>query len=109
MHWVYLCLGIIAEVVGSAALKESDGFAKPVFAVLSLSSFCIALFFLSLALRVVPLGIAYAIWAGVGIVLVSVLGVVVFHRPLDIPAIVGIALIVSGVIVINVLSNSPAR
>ena len=109
MHWAYLCLGIVAEVAGSAALKQSDGFTKPVFAVLSLSSFCIALFFLSLALRVMPLGIAYAIWAGVGIVLVSLLGVVVFHRALDTPAIVGIALIVGGVIVVNTLSSSTPR
>ena len=109
MHWAYLGLAIVAEVAGSTALKQSAGFTKPVFAFLSVASFGIALFFLSLALRVVPLGIAYAIWAGVGIVLVSLLGVVVFRQTLDTPAIVGIAFIISGVVVINTLSNSAAH
>ena len=106
MHWIYLGFAIIAEVAGSAALKQSDGFSKPGFALLSLTSFAIALFFLSLALRVVPLGVAYAIWAGIGIVLVSLLSVAVFRQTLDTPAIVGIALIVTGVVVINTLSDS---
>ena len=109
MHWAYLALAIVAEVTGSAALKQSAGFTKPVFTFLSVASFGIALFFLSLALRAVPLGIAYAIWAGVGIVLVSLLGAVLFRQTLDIPAVVGIALSVAGVIVINTLSNSASH
>lgn len=106
MHWLYLGLAIVAEVMGSAALKQSAGFARPGFALLSVVSFGVALFFLSLALRVVPLGIAYAIWAGIGIVLVSLLGVFVFRQTLDVAAIAGIGLIVCGVIVINTLSSS---
>ncbi len=109
MHWAYLGLAIFAEVAGSAALKQSVGFTKPVFAFLSVAGFAIALFFLSLALRVIPLGIAYAIWAGIGIVLVALLGVFVFRQTLDVAAIVGIGLIVCGVIVINTLSNSTAH
>lgn len=106
MHWAYLGLAIIAEVAGSAALKQSVGFTKPTFAFLSVASFAIALFFLSLALRSVPPGIAYAMWAGIGIVLVSLIGVVVFGQTLDVAAIAGIGLIVCGVIVINTLSSS---
>lgn len=106
MHWVYLGLAIIAEVAGSAALKQSFGFTRPGFALLSIASFSVALFFLSLALRVVPLGIAYAMWAGIGIILVSLLGVVVFRQSLDAAAIGGIGLIVAGVVVINTLSGS---
>ena len=106
MHWMYLILAIAAEVTGSAALKQSAGFTKLSFAALSVASFAVALFFLSLALRVVPLGIAYAMWAGIGIVLVSLVGVVVFRQTLDFAAIAGIGLIVAGVIVINTLSNS---
>lgn len=106
MHWIYLFLAVIAEVVGSAALKQSCGFTKLAFTSLSIASFVIALFFLSLALRVLPLGIAYAIWAGVGIVLVSLIGVVVFRQTLDVAAVAGIALIIGGVVVINTLSHS---
>ena len=106
MHWTYLGLAIFAEVAGSAALKQSIGFTRPGFAFLSVASFAVALFFLSLALRTVPLGIAYAMWAGIGIVLVSLIGVVVFHQTLDFAAIAGIGLIVAGVIVINTLSNT---
>ncbi|GAA0479160.1 SMR family transporter [Parasphingorhabdus litoris] len=106
MHWIYLGIAIAAEVAGSAALKESAGFTKLGFAAFSVASFAVALFFLSLALRVVPLGIAYAMWAGIGIVLISLLGVVVFRQTLDFAAIAGIGLIITGVIVINTLSNA---
>ncbi len=106
MHWVYLGAAIVAEVAGSAALKQSVGFTKPGFAFASVASFAIALFLLSLALRVVPLGIAYAMWAGIGVVLVSLLGAVVFRQTLDVAAIAGIGLIVAGVVVINTLSSS---
>ena len=106
MHWMYLGLAIVAEVAGSAALKQSAGFTKLSFAALSVASFAAALFFLSLALRVVPLGIAYAIWAGIGIVLISLIGVFVFRQALDFAAIAGIGLIVAGVMVINTFSDA---
>ena len=106
MHWIYLSLAILAEVVGTTALKRSDGFSQIVPGILSIASFGLALFLLSLALRDLTLGIAYAIWAGAGIVIVSIVGVVLFRQDLDAPAIVGIALILSGVVVINTLSSS---
>ena len=106
MHWIYLSLAILAEVVGTTALKRSDGFSQIVPGILSIASFGLALVLLSLALRDIMLGIAYAIWAGAGIVIVSIVGVVLFRQNLDAPAIIGIALILSGVVVINTLSSS---
>lgn len=106
MHWLYLSIAILAEVAGSAALKQSDGFTRMGPAVLAVGAFVTALFFLSLTLRVLPLGIAYAIWAGVGVVVVSLLGLVVFRQTLDAPAMIGIAFIVGGVVVINTLSDT---
>ena len=106
MHWAYLSIAIIAEVAGSAALKHSAGFSKLGFAATSVICFGFALFFLSLALKTITLGIAYAIWAGAGVVLVSLLGALVFRQTLDTAAIAGIGLIVCGVIVLNTLSNS---
>ena len=106
MHWIYLSLAILAEVVGTTALKRSDGFSQIVPSIVSIACFGLALFLLSLALRDLTLGIAYAIWAGVGIVIISIVGVVLFRQDLDAPAIIGIALILSGVVVINTLSNS---
>lgn len=108
MHWMYLALAVAAEVTGSAALKQSQGFTKPFSVALSLVSFVVALLFLALALRVLPLGIAYAVWAGAGVVGVSVVGIVVFRQALDAPAMIGIGLILSGVVVISLLSRSVA-
>ena len=109
MHWAYLSIAILAEVAGSAALKQSDGFTRIGTGVLAIAAFAIALFFLSLSLREITLGVAYAVWAGVGIVAVSIIGVTVFRQPLDMPAVIGIALIIGGVVVINTLSNSATR
>lgn len=106
MHWLYLFLAITAEIIGSSAVKHSDGFTKAGPAAFGLISFGIALYFLALALRVLPLGIAYAIWAGVGIVLITLVGWLFFAERIDLPALVGIALIVTGVCVINLLSSS---
>ncbi|MEL7213844.1 MAG: multidrug efflux SMR transporter [Pseudomonadota bacterium] len=105
MHWIYLSIAIVAEVIGSAALKSSAGFTRPGATLLALGAFLTALFFLSLSLRVLPLGIAYAIWAGAGTVLVAGMSVLVLRQSLDTPAICGIALIVAGVVMINTLSK----
>ncbi|TQV86046.1 multidrug efflux SMR transporter [Exilibacterium tricleocarpae] len=106
MHWLYLAIAIVAEVAGSIALKQSDAFTRVGPSALTVAAVVTALFFLALALRTIPLGVAYAIWAGAGIVLISIVGVVVFRQSLDLPAMIGIALIVSGMIVINMLSSS---
>ncbi len=106
MIWFYLFIAIVGEVVGTSALKASDGFTKLAPSALSVLGFGVALFFLSLALRVIPVGIVYAIWSGTGIVLISLVGLFVFKQTLDLPAIIGMLLILAGVVVINTLSKS---
>ncbi|ABS77072.1 QacE family quaternary ammonium compound efflux SMR transporter [Coxiella burnetii] len=106
MKWLYLLIAIVAEVIGTSALKASDGFTKFGASTLVIIGYGIAFYFLSLTLKSIPVGLAYAIWAGLGIVLISIIGWVVFHQHLDIAAIVGLVLIISGVLVINLLSKS---
>ena len=106
MHWIFLSIAIVSEVMATSAMKASVGFTKPVPSVITAGCFAVSLYFLSLTLKALPVGIAYAIWAGAGIILISVIGFFVFKQTLDAAAIVGIGLIVSGVVVINTLSNS---
>ncbi len=109
MHYLYLAIAIIAEVIATSALKASDGFTKVLPSSLAIVGFGIAFYCLSLIVKTMPLGIVYAIWSGMGIVLVSVVGYFLFNQKLDVPAILGIALIVSGVIVLNLFSKSLAH
>ena len=106
MGYLYLSLAIIAEVVGTSALKASDEFTNAGPTVLSIASYVFAFYMLSFVFRTVPVGIAYAIWSGVGIALISIVGVIMFRQPLDLAAVVGIVLIVSGVAVINLYSKA---
>ena len=106
MKWVYLLLAIVSEVVATSALKSSESFSRLWPLVLTVVGYGVAFYLLSLTLREMPVGIAYAIWSGVGIVLVSLAAVVLFGQKLDLPALIGMGLIVAGVIVINVCSKS---
>ena len=106
MKWVYLLLAIVSEVVATSALKSSESFSRLWPSVLTGVGYGVAFYLLSLTLRELPVGIAYAIWSGVGIVLVSLAAVVLFGQKLDLPALIGMGLIVAGVIVINVCSKS---
>ena len=106
MHWVYLAIAIVSEVVATSALKATEGFSRLAPWGLVAVGYALAFFFLSLTLRTIPLGIAYAIWAGVGVALVALVGWIVYHQSLDTAAFVGIALIVSGVIVLNLFSKT---
>ena len=101
-----LACAIISEVIGSTFLVKSEGFSKLVPSLVVVVLFSLAFYLLSQVIKVIPLGIAYAIWAGVGIVLTALIGYFIFRQNLDIPAMVGIALIVAGVVVINLFSNS---
>ena len=105
-HWLYLSIAIVAEVVGTSFLKSAEGFTRLVPSLVVVASYVIAFFFLGLALKTLPVGIAYAIWAGVGIALIALAGYVFFGQALDAPAVVGMALIVAGVVVINVFSKT---
>ena len=106
MKWVYLLLAIVSEVVATSALKSSESFSRLWPSVLTVVGYGVAFYLLSLTLREMPVGIAYAIWSGVGIVLVSLAAVVLFGQKLDLPALIGMGLIVAGVSVINVCSKS---
>ncbi len=99
-------LAIVSEVVATSALKSSESFSRLWPSVLTVVGYGVAFYLLSLTLREMPVGIAYAIWSGVGIVLVSLAAVVLFGQKLDLPALIGMGLIVAGVIVINVCSKS---
>jgi len=106
---VYLTIAIVAEVIATSALKASEAFTKPVPLLITAIGYAVAFYFLALTLRTIPVGIAYAIWSGLGIVLISLVGVLWFRQSLDLPALAGLGLIVAGVIVINVFSNSVAH
>ena len=106
MSYLYLSIAIIAEVIGTSALKASEGFTRLGPTLITLLGYAAAFYFLSLTLKTIPVGIAYAIWSGVGIVLISLLGYALFRQTLDLPAIVGMALIIAGVAVINLFSRT---
>ena len=106
MKYLYLSLAIISEVIGSSFLNASNQFTKLVPSVVVVLAYASAFYFFSLALKYIPLGVAYAIWGGLGIVLTCVVSIVVFKTKLDLPAILGILLIVSGVIVLNFFSKT---
>jgi small multidrug resistance pump len=106
IYLFYLMLGIIAEVIATSCLIYTKEFTKLWPSVGVLVMYVIGLFFLTLSLRVIPVGIAYAIWAGLGIVFVAIVGYILHKQKLDLYAVVGIALILVGVVLINLFSKS---
>jgi small multidrug resistance pump len=109
MNWLYLGIAIVAEVIGTSALKAADGFTRLMPSLVVVIGYLVAFYFLSLTLRAIPVGVAYAIWSGVGIVLIALIGWLFLRQPLDAPALAGIALIVAGVVVIQGFSGSVAH
>jgi small multidrug resistance pump len=109
MPWFYLLIAIVAEVVGTSALKASAGMTKLAPAAIVVAGYGVAFYLLSLTLDQIPVGVAYAIWSGVGIVLISLIGWRFFDQTLDTPALLGMGLIVAGVAVINLFSKSAAH
>lgn len=106
MHFLYLAISIVAEVIATSALKAANGFSNPWPSLIVIVGYAVAFYFLSLTLRTIPVGIVYAIWSGAGVVLISLVGWLFYRQTLDIPAIIGLFLIVSGVLVINIFSTS---
>ncbi len=104
MAYVYLAIAIVAEVIGTSALNASNGFTRAAPTAVVVVGYGLAFYFLALTLKTVPVAIAYAIWSGVGVALITAIGWVFFRQALDAAAMVGIALIVAGVIVINLFS-----
>ena len=105
MTYALLFIAIISEVIGTSALKLSDGFTRLGPSLVVVAGYGLAFYFLALVLKSMPVGLAYAIWAGVGIALISIVGAILFKQMLDAPAVIGIGLIVAGVAVINLYSN----
>jgi small multidrug resistance pump len=104
--YIYLLFAIICETIGTMFLKASDGFSKPIPAIAALLGFIVALILLSKTLQTIPVGIVYALWSGIGIVLITFLGVILFKQNLDLPSYIGIGLILAGVVVLQLFSNA---
>ena len=109
MAYVYLAIAIIGEVVATSALKASESFSKPLPSLLVVVGFWVAFYCLSVCLESISVGVAYAIWSGVGVVLVTAAAAVLYKQVPDGWAILGMALIVAGVLVLNLLSKSAAH
>lgn len=105
MAYLYLSIAIVAEVIATSALKASNQLTVLVPSAMSFAGYGVAFYFLALALKWIPVGVAYAIWAGVGIALITIVGAVMFKQMLDAPAVIGIGLIIAGVTVLNLYSN----
>lgn len=108
-YWLFLLAAIISEVTATSSLKASAGFTKLTPSIVVVAGYALSFYFLSLVLKAIPIGIAYAVWAGLGIVLLALVGWLVFDQVLDPPALLGMGLILSGVIIMNVFSKAVAH
>ena len=104
-----LFFAVAFETVGTSFLKQSEQFSKLLPGIIACASYLCSFYLLSISLRTLPVGIAYAIWSGVGIVLISLIGVVAFKQSLDMPAYIGIDLIIAGVMIVNLFSKAVAH
>ncbi|MFD1702421.1 DMT family transporter [Methylopila henanensis] len=109
MNWLYLTAAILCEVFATSAMKTTEGFTRLGPSILTILGYAVAFYFLSLTLRTIPIGVAYAVWSGAGIVLISLVGWLAFGQKLDAPAIAGVGLIVAGVVVLNLFSKAGAH
>lgn len=109
MHWLYLAIAIVSEVVATSAMKASDGWTRTGPMLVVVIGYAIAFYFLGVVLRTIHVGVAYAIWSGVGIVLLALIGWLRYGQKLDPPAFLGLALILAGVVIINLFSNAAVR
>ena len=105
MGYLYLSIAIIAEVIGTGALKASHEFTKLGPSIMAIVGYGASFYFLSLVLKTIPIGIAYAIWSGIGITLITITGAILFKQMPDIPSIIGMTMIMTGVVIINVFSK----
>ena len=108
-NWIFLSVAIMAEVIATSSLKASAEFTKFWPSVIVVVGYAIAFYFLSLTLRSIPVGIAYAVWSGLGVVLVSIVGWWLYNQALDLASLIGIGLIIAGVLVINLFSSASAH
>lgn len=106
IKYLYLFIAVLAETIGTTALQASQQFTRPGPTVLVVLSYGVAFYLLGLVLRFIPVGVAYAIWSGLGIVMIAGIGFAVFGQRLDLPAVIGLALIIAGILVIHLFSTS---
>jgi len=106
LNYAYLAISILAEVIATSALKASEGFTRVLPSAVVAIGYVISFYFLSLTLKVLPVGIVYAIWSGIGIVLISAIGWALYGQKLDAAALAGMSLIVAGVLIVNLFSRS---
>lgn len=104
--WVYLFLAIMSEVIATASLKSTEGFTKPIPSIIVLIGYCAAFYFLSLTLDTISIGVAYAIWSGVGVATITIVSFFLYDQKIDLAGILGIGLIIAGVIVLRLFSES---
>ena len=104
--YLYLSVAIAAEVIATSALRAAEGFTVLWPSLIAVVGYVVAFYFLSLTLKTMPVGVAYAIWSGVGIVVVSIVALVLYKQVLDLPALLGMGLIMAGVVVINLFSKT---
>ena len=109
MAYLYLAIAIIAEVIGTTAMKATEGFTKPLPTLVLVLGYWVAFYFLTLCLQSMSVGVAYAMWSGLGVVLITIVAAVLYHEIPDGWAILGMALIVAGVLVLNLMSSTTAH
>lgn len=107
-HWLFLMIAIVSEVIATSALKASAGFTRLAPSIIVVVGYGISFYAMSLALNAIPVGIAYAIWSGIGIVLITLIAWVLYGQELDVWAMIGIGFIIIGVVILNVLSKIEA-
>ena len=103
---VFLVIAVVFEVIATSTLKATEGFTRLWPSVITIGGYALAFYFLSLPVRTIPVGIVYALWCGIGIVLVTIVGWVVLKQALDAPALIGMGLILAGTVVINLFSKT---
>ncbi|SIN93020.1 DMT family transporter [Vannielia litorea] len=102
--YLFLVLAILAETIGTVALPATRGFTRLAPALVVVAAYAVSFYFLSLTVKVMPVGVVYAIWSGLGIVLIAVMGFLLYNQRLDLPAVIGLGLILSGVLVLHLFS-----
>ncbi len=105
-HYVYLIFAIITETIGTTALQASQQFTRFWPSVICVITYAASFYLMALALKVIPVGIAYAIWSGLGIVMIAIIGFAIFGQRLDLWAVIGMGLIIAGILVIHLFSTS---
>jgi small multidrug resistance pump len=105
-QWIFLSVAIVSEVIATSALKATEGFTRLWPSLIVTVGYLSAFYFLSLTLKTIPIGVAYAIWSGAGVALIALIAWVFFGQKLDTPAVIGLLLIVAGVVVLNVFSKT---